>query len=72
MGEDVHDSVEALRKILADVPRSSRALPALKRLLAELSKGYTGSMRFTRARRRGETIEVHYDDRWIGVMQVDE
>lgn len=70
MGEDVHDSVEAVREILADLPRSDPARPALERLLAELSAGYGGAMRFTRARRRDESIEVHYEGRWTLVTKI--
>lgn len=66
MGEDVHDSVETLRAIV-ERAADSPYVAVLRLLLAELERGYAGSMRFTVARRRDQTIEVRKGRRWIPI-----
>jgi hypothetical protein len=58
MGEPVHDSVETLRDLIGALPVGSSFAPLLRRLLAELERGYAGAMQFSTARRRDRTIEV--------------
>jgi len=70
MGDEVHDSVEQLSEIVAELPPSSPFLPALRRLLTELERGYAGEMRFGAARRRGQHIEVELDSTWTPIDKV--
>lgn len=66
MGDDVHDSVESVSAIVDELADTTYA-PALRRLLAELVRGYDGSMRFAVARRRKDRIEVQVEGRWIAI-----
>jgi hypothetical protein len=74
MGEDVHESVEAIATILSRVPvENARERRWIKRLYTELSKGYSDEQSYRRARQRGSRstrriVELlDPNDRWVSI-----